>query len=167
MNFLIIGLILLVFIITFILVWVNLPGTFIFLFFTFFLGLFTSFDIISKKILIIALLVCVFLELFEFLLSALTIKIYGGKNSSAFLSILGGFFGAFIGSFIFPIIGTLFGLIFVSFLITYYNEKRHGKTHQESMQIAGSVILGYIFSKGLKSLFIIVFACYIINLLYI
>ena len=164
MNFILVGLIILVGIITFILVWLNLPGTFIFLFFSFFLGLYNSFDIISKKILIIALLVCVLLELLEYLFSTLTIKIYGGKNSSAFLSIVGGLIGAIIGSFILPVIGSLIGLLVGSFLITYYNEKSDGKTKQEAITIATSSILGYVFSKGVKSLSILMFAFYIIKL---
>ena len=108
---------------------------------------------------------CVFLELLEFLFSVLTIKIYGGKNSSAFLSIAGGLIGAIIGSFIFPILGSLFGLILGAYLITYYNEKRGGKTHDQAMKIAGSSTLGYVFSKGLKSISIAAFGLYIIKLL--
>ena len=164
MNFILVGLIISVAVITFILVWLNLPGTFIFLFLSFFLGLYNSFDIISKKILIIALLVCVLLELLEYLFSVLTIKIYGGKNSSAFLSIAGGLIGAIIGSFILPVIGSLIGLLVGSFLITYYNEKSDGKTNQEAIKIAASSILGYVFSKGVKSLSILIFSFYIIKL---
>ena len=164
MNLLIITSILLLIIISSILVWINLPGTFIFLFFTFLFGLYNSFDIIDEKKLLIAFAICVFLELIEFLFSVLTIKIYGGKNSSALLSIAGGLIGAIIGSFIFPILGSLFGLILGAYLITYYNEKRGGKTHDQAMKIAGSSTLGYIFSKGLKSISIGAFGLYIIKL---
>ena len=44
------------------------------------------------------------------------------------------------------------------------NEKREGKTHDKAMEIAGSSTLGYILSKGLKSLSIVVFGLYIIKL---
>ena len=164
MNLLLVLLIFLLVIITSILVWINLPGTFIFLFFTLCIGLYGAFDIISKKILLFTLLVYIFLELIEFLFSALTIKIYGGKYSSAWLSIIGGLIGAIIGSIIFPIVGSLLGLILGSYLITYYNEKKSGKTHLEAKRIAESSIIGYVFSKGLKSLGIIIFGIYIIKL---
>jgi len=164
MNLLIITLLILLVIISSLLVWINFPGTFLFLGIVFLFGLYNSFDIITKNFLLIALVVCILLELIEFLFSALTIKIYGGKNSSALLSIAGGFIGAIIGSFIFPVIGSLFGLILGSYLTTYYNEKREGKTNQEARKIAGSSTLGYIFSKGIKSLGIIIFGFYIIKL---
>jgi len=167
MDLLIIALIILLVIISFILVWINLPGTFLFLFFLFLFGWYDNFDIITKNFLLIGLGVFVFLEVIEFLFSALTIKIYGGKNSSALLSIAGGFIGAIIGSFIFPVIGSLFGLILGSYLITYYNEKKAGKTKQEARKIAGSSTLGYILSKGLKSLGIVVFSFYIVKLFFI
>ena len=80
------------------------------------------------------------------------------------LSIAGGLIGAIIGSFIFPILGSLFGLILGAYLITYYNEKRGGKTHDQAMKIAGSSTLGYVFSKGLKSISIGAFGLYIIKL---
>ena len=164
MDLLIITLIVLLIIISSILVWINLPGTFVFLFFTFLFGLYNSFDIIDEKKLLIAFSICVFLELIEFLFSVLTIKIYGGKNSSILLSIAGGVIGAIIGSFIFPILGSLLGLILGAYLITYYNEKKGGETHHQAMKIAGSSTLGYAFSKGLKSFSIIAFGFYIIKL---
>jgi len=164
MDLLFIVLIFLLIIFSSILVWINLPGTFIFLFFISLFGLYNSFDIISKKILLIAFIICVFFELIEFLFSVLIIKRYGGENSSTWLSIFGGLIGAILGSFIFPIVGSLFGLILGTFLIIYYNEKREGKTHNKAMKIAGSSTLGYILSKGLKSLSIVFFGLYIIKL---
>ena len=44
-----------------------------------------DFEIITKKILIILLIIFVALEIMEFLLATLTVKLYGGKNSSSFL----------------------------------------------------------------------------------
>ena len=87
---------------------------------------------------------------------------YGGKNTSAFLSIIGGFLGAIVGNFIFPIIGGMIGLIIGAYIITYYNEKKNGKTSEEATQIANSTTLGYILAKGLKSIGILVLGIYLI-----
>ena len=145
-------------IISCILVWINLPGSFLFLFFIFLYALYDGFELITQNLLLLALCIFIVLELIEFLLSLLTIKLYGGNNSSAWLSIIGGIVGAIIGSFIIPIIGSVFGLILGSYFITYYNEKNIGRTHEEAKKIAGSSTLGYIFSKGLKTVAIIIFA---------
>ena len=102
------------------------------------------------------------LEVIEFLLSAVMVKFQGGKNSSAFLSILGAIIGAIIGSFILPIIGTFLGLIIGSYLVTYYNEKNLGKNSQEATQIAISTTLGYLIGKSMKSLLIAIFVLYLI-----
>ena len=164
MNFLLILFIAFLVIISSILVWVNLPGTFIFLFCTFFLGLFNNFEILSKKILFIVLLIYIFLELIEFIFSFLAIKLYGGKKSSMFYSIVGGLICAFIGGLIFPIVGSFCGLILGSYLTIYYNEKRLGETHKKANKIAWSTVLSYSFSKGLKCLGIIFFALYILKI---
>tara|TARA_Y100000994_G_scaffold140616_1_gene115262 strand:+ start:5154 stop:5645 length:492 start_codon:yes stop_codon:yes gene_type:complete len=160
--FIFISIVLLV-VISCILVWINLPGSFLFLFFIFLYALYDDFEIITQNILLLALVVFILLELLEFLLSLLTIKMYGGNNSSAWLSIVGGIAGAIFGSFIIPIIGSVLGLIFGSYFITYYNEKNIGKTHEEAKKIAGSSTLGYIFSKGLKSATILIFALNILK----
>ena len=140
-----------------VLVWLNLPGTFLLLSTAFLMGFYTDFQIITTNMLFIALAICISLEIIEFLLIAVTVKLYGGKSSSAFLSIIGGFAGAIIGSFLLPIIGTFIGLIAGSYLITYQNELKTGKTKQKAARIAGSSILGYIASKGLKTLAILIF----------
>ena len=162
MDFVLILIICLLIIISIILVWLNLPGNFIFLFFMFLFGYFSKFEIITQKILLISLLLYILLEIIEFLLSALAIKLYGGKNTSAFLSIIGGFLGAIIGNFIFPIIGGMIGFIIGSYIITYYNEKKNGRTSEEATQIANSTTLGYMLSKGLKSTSVLVLGIYLI-----
>ena len=162
MDFILILIISLLIIFSIILVWINLPGNFIFLFFMFLFGYFSNFEIITQKILLISLLLYILFEIIEFLLSALTIKLYGGKNTSVFLSIIGGFLGAIIGNFVFPIIGGMIGLIMGAYITTYYNEKKNGKTSEEATQIANSTTLGYILSKGLKSIGILVLGIYLI-----
>ena len=162
MDFVLILIISLLIIISIILVWINLPGNFIFLFFIFLFGLFSDFTLITEKILFIILLIYILFEIVEFLLSALTVKLYGGKNTSVFLSIIGGFLGAIVGNSIFPIIGGVIGLIIGAYAMTYYNEKRSGKTSEEAIQIANSTTLGYILAKGLKSTSILVFGIYLI-----
>ena len=108
-------------IISIILVWINLPGTFIYFFLVAISSAINNFNIISKKNLLIILLVFVLLEIIEFLLLGLTIKLYSGQRSSIFLSILGGIFGAIVGNFIFPFLGAFIGLIIGSYLATYFN----------------------------------------------
>ena len=115
-------------IISIILVWINLPGTFVFLLlifcFDFFLGTtFHYFIGFPENFLMIMLIIFVVAEAIEFLLNAIMVKFYGGKNSSAFLSILGAIVGATIGNLILPIIGAFLGLIIGAYLVTYYNEK--------------------------------------------
>ena len=139
-------------ILSIILVWINLPGTFIYFFLIAITSAINNFDIISKKSLLIMLLVFVLFEIIEFLLLGLTIKWYNGQKSSILLSILGGIFGAIIGSFIFPFLGTFIGLIMGCYLATYFNEKKAGKTQKEAIKVADSTVLGYILSKGLKTL---------------
>ena len=143
------------------LIWVNLPGTFLYLFGIWLMGYMNNFEIITKKILVIILIIFIVLEIIEFLLAALTVKLYGGKSSSSFLSILGGIAGGIIGNFFFPIIGGFIGLILGSYFITYYNEKSSGKTEQEAMKIANSTTIGYILSKGLKSIALLSIVIYL------
>ena len=61
-------------IITSILVWINLPGTFIFLFCAFFLGLYDNFEILDRNLFLIIFAIYIFLEFVEFLLSFIAIK---------------------------------------------------------------------------------------------
>ena len=124
----IIAAIVLMAIISIILVWINLPGTFVFLLlifcFEFFLRtIFDYFIGFPENFLMIMLIIFVVAEAIEFLLNAIMVKLYGGKNSSAFLSILGAIVGATIGNLILPIIGAFLGLIIGAYLVTYYNEK--------------------------------------------
>ena len=161
MEFLNIVIHIIIILVSLLLVWVNLPGTFLYLFGIGLMGYMNDFEIITKKILIILLIIFVALEIMEFLLATLTVKLYGGKNSSSFLSIIGGIAGGIIGNFFFPIIGGFIGLILGSYFITYYNEKSSGKTEQEAIKIANSTTISYILSKGLKSIALLSVAVYL------
>ena len=130
--------IILLIIVTIILSWLNLPGNFIFLFSIFLMGYFEIIQSLTNQFLLIALLIFIGLEIIEFLLSALVIKLYGGTTSSSYLSVLGAIVGSIIGTFIFPIIGSVIGLILGAYMITYYNEKNNGKSVQEATNIANS-----------------------------
>lgn len=162
MDYVITIAIVLIAIISIILVWINLPGTFVLLVSIFCIDRFTDYQELPENFLITMLIVFMLLEVIEFLLSAVMVKFQGGKNSSAFLSILGAIVGAIIGSFILPIIGTFLGLIIGSYLVTYYNEKNLGKNSQEATQIAISTTLGYLIGKSMKSLLIAIFVLYLI-----
>ena len=142
-------------ILSIILVWINLPGTFIYFFLIAIISALNNFDIIPKNLLLIILSVFVLLEIIEFLLLGLTIKLYNGQKSSIFLSILGAISGAIIGSFIFPFLGTFIGLIMGSYLAVYFNEKKEGKSIKDAIKVADSTVLGYVLSKGVKTLGII------------
>ena len=144
-----------------ILVWINLPGTFVYFFLIGIISALNNFDIISKNLLLIILSVFVLLEIIEFLLLVLTVKLYNGQKSSIFLSILGGISGAIIGSFIFPFIGSFIGLIIGSYLVTYFNEKKEGKSVKDAIKVADSTVLGYVLSKGLKTLAILGLGVYL------
>ena len=146
-----------------ILSWLNLPGSFIFLFFVFLMSYFEIIIPLKNQFLLITLLILIVLEIIEFLLSALVIKLYGGTTSSSYLSILGAIIGSIIGTFIFPIIGSVIGLILGAYIITYYNEKNNGKSIQEATNIANSSILSFILTKSLKSISIIWIGWYLIK----
>ena len=83
--------------------WFHLPGTFIFLFFIFLCSFLNNFEKLGSEILIISFIGFVLLEILEFLLSILSVKFYGGKSTSSFISILGGFVCAFFMNFFLPI----------------------------------------------------------------
>ena len=155
--------IILLIIVTIILSWLNLPGNFIFLFSIFLMGYFEIIQSLTNQFLLIALLIFIGLEIIEFLLSALVIKLYGGTTSSSYLSVLGAIVGSIIGTFIFPIIGSVIGLILGAYMITYYNEKNNGKSVQEATNIANSSILSFVLTKSLKSISIIWVAWYLIK----
>jgi len=154
---------LLIIIFSVILVWINLPGTFFFLFFLFSISFINGFDFIDLKKMTLFLIVFVFLELVEFFLSAITVKFYGGKSSSSLLSIIGGIAGAVIMNFFLPIIGVFFGLIIGSYLTVYFFEIKSGNTKKEAVKIANGVIIGYVISKGIKTLAILTIGIYIIK----
>ena len=144
-----------------ILVWINLPGTFVYFFLIGIISPLNNFDIISRKLLLIILSLFILLEIIEFLLLGLTVKLYNGQKSSIFLSILGGISGAIIGSLIFPFLGSFIGLIMGSYLTTYFNEKKEGKSIKDAIKVADSTILGYVLSKGLKTVAILCLGVYL------
>jgi len=163
MNFVITSIIILLVIFTIILSWLNLPGNFIFLFSIFLMSYFEKIDPLTNQFFFIAILIFIALEIIEFLLSALVIKLYGGTTSSSYLSILGAIIGSIIGTFIFPIIGSVIGLILGAYIITYYNEKNNGKSVKEATNIANSSILSFVLTKSLKSISIIWVSWYLIK----
>jgi len=118
---------------------------------------------LKNQFFLIAILIFIGLEIVEFLLSVLVVKLYGGTTSSSYLSILGAIVGSIIGTFIFPIIGSLIGLILGAYITIYYNEKNNGKSIQEATNIANSSILSFVLTKSLKSISIIWTAYYLIK----
>lgn len=163
MSMIITSIIILLIIFTIILSWLNLPGNFIFLFFIFLMEYFEIIDPVKNQFFLITILIFIGLEIVEFLLSALVVKLYGGTTSSSYLSILGAIIGSIIGTFIFPIIGSVIGLILGAYIITYYNERNNGKSIKEATNIANSSILSFVLTKSLKSISIIWTAYYLIK----
>ena len=163
MDFIITPIIIVLIICSIILSWLNLPGNFIFLFSIFLMSYFKIIDSLTNQFFFMIILIFIGLEIIEFLLSALVIKLYGGTTSSSYLSILGAIIGSVIGTFIFPIIGSVIGLILGAYIITYYNEKNNGKSVQEATNIANSSILSFVLTKSLKSISIIWVAWYLIK----
>ena len=163
MSYLIISTLILLIILAIILCWLNIPGSFILLLSTLlFEWLYNNFEVISIVPFLIILIILIFLEIIEFVLSSIAIKVYGGKTSSAFLSILGGFVGAITLGILVPIIGGLIGLIAGTYLVTYFNEKKSGKTHEEAIRIANSSTLGYVAAKAIKTMSIVIMGLYFI-----
>ena len=158
----IIAAIVLMAIISIILVWINLPGTFVFLLLIFCFDFLLRTTFFPENFLMIMLIIFVVAEAIEFLLNAIMVKFYGGKNSSAFLSILGAIVGATIGNLILPIIGAFLGLIIGAYLVTYYNEKSLGEDSEKAAQIAKSTTWSYVLSKSMKSLLILMLMFYLI-----
>ena len=149
-------------IISIILVWINLPGTFVFLLLIFCFDFLLRTTFFPENFLMIMLIIFVVAEAIEFLLNAIMVKLYGGKNSSAFLSILGAIIGAIIGNLILPIIGAFLGLIIGAYLATYYNEKSLGEDSEKAAQIAKSATWSYVLAKSMKSSIILMLMFYLI-----
>ena len=149
-------------IISILLVWINLPGTFVFLLLIFCFDFLLRTTFFPENFLMIMLIIFVVAEAIEFLLNAIMVKLYGGKNSSAFLSIIGAIVGATIGNLILPIIGAFLGLIIGAFLVTYYNEKSLGEDSEKAAQIAKSTTWSYVLAKSMKSSIILMLMFYLI-----
>ena len=149
-------------IISIILVWINLPGTFVFLLLIFCFDFLLRTTFFPENFLMIMLIIFVVAEAIEFLLNAIMVKLYGGKNSSAFLSIIGAIVGATIGNLILPIIGAFLGLIIGAYLVTYYNEKSLGEDSEKAAQIAKSTTWSYVLAKSMKSSIILMLMFYLI-----
>ena len=149
-------------IISIMLVWINLPGTFVFLLLIFCFDFLLRTTFFPENFLMIMLIIFVVAEAIEFLLNAIMVKLYGGKNSSAFLSIIGAIVGATIGNLILPIIGAFLGLIIGAYLVTYYNEKSLGEDSEKAAQIAKSTTWSYVLAKSMKSSIILMLMFYLI-----
>ena len=161
-----IGVIVLMAILSIGMVWINLPGTFFFLLLIFLFDFFleTTFHYslnLPEKYLLWKLCIFVVAEIIEFLLNAITVKTHGGKNSSAFISIVGAILGTIVGNVILPIIGGFIGLIIGAYLLTYYNESIMGADEKKASNIAKSTTWGYVISKSMKSLLILIFIFYL------
>jgi len=168
MDNIMIGVIALMAVFSIILVWINLPGTFLFLLliflFDFFLETIFHYSInLPENYLLWMLCIFIIAEAIEFILNAVMVKIYGGKNSSAFISIIGAILGAMVGNMILPIIGGFIGLILGSYLLTHYNESIAGEDDKKARDIARSTTWGYVISKSIKSLLILAFVFYLID----
>ena len=48
-----------------------------------------------------------------------------------------------------------------SYLTTYFNEKKVGRSIKDAIKVADSTILGYVLSKGLKTLAILGLGVYL------
>jgi len=162
MDNIMIAAIVLMAIISIMLVWINLPGTFVFLLLIFCFDFLLRTTFFPENFLMIMLIIFVVAEAIEFLLNAIMVKFYGGKNSSAFLSILGAIVGATIGNLILPIIGAFLGLIIGAYLVTYYNEKSLGEDSEKAAQIAKSTTWSYVLAKAMKASIILMFMFYLI-----
>lgn len=148
--------------ISILIVWINLPGTFLFALFILCIDYIHAFEMVGKKTIIIIFIICLLLEMIEFFISSLTLKKYGGNNSTIIASIIGSIIGSIFGSMIFPIIGSLLGFILGGFGGSYYFEIKRGTANDQAIKIAKSTTLSYILSKALKSIIIILYGVYLI-----
>ena len=160
-NITIVIVIALVTLLSFIFVWLNLPGTFLLFLATIAIAYYTGFELISREMLYGFFAICLALELIEFLIGALMVKFFGGSTEASVMSVVGAVVGAIVGSFIFPVIGSVIGLFVGSYLLTYITEKNKGKTAQQASEIAISATIGNILGKGIKSISVVFVGVYL------
>lgn len=151
----------LVTLLSFIFVWLNLPGTFLLFLSTIAIAYYTGFELVSREMLYGFFGLCLALELIEFLIGAVMVKFFGGSTEAGVMSIVGAIVGAIVGSFIFPIIGSVAGLFAGSYLLTYVTEKNKGKTAQQASKIAILATIGNILGKGIKSISVVFIGIYL------
>jgi len=145
-------------------VWLSLPGTFFMAGLVLLWGLFSGFATFTINHFITVLVAVLLLEGIEFLLGGFTAKISGASNRSAWLGIVGGLVGTFLGAALFVLIGALVGLLTGSYLGVYWGEKQRGRSHRAAAGAALATLLGNMAAKLLKSSAAVVIGVWMIRM---
>jgi len=134
-----------------VLIWINLPGSFLMLAFIFIWAWIDGFTLISQPELLAIFGLLVLLELLEFALGGLAAKYAGANKRSALLAMIGGVAGTIVLGSLFFVVGAVVGLLGGSFLGAYWGETQAGKSPGEARRAALGALLGSLAGKLLKS----------------
>ncbi len=148
-------LILLVSVIALLLVWLNLPGTFL-MAALLFAAVFVSEDVFNLQQAFIALGGMVLLEGIELGLGGLTARLYGGSPGTARWAIVGGLLGTIIGASLFLIIGAFAGMLAGSWLAVFSYERKLGASISEARMAAFGSLLGNVAAKLMKNAAVVI-----------
>ncbi|MCF7808659.1 MAG: DUF456 domain-containing protein [Candidatus Marinimicrobia bacterium] len=163
MDVLLIILIIIFTVLSSVIIWLNLPGTFVMLLFIFIWAWSTGFTVISATELSIIFVILLFLEFIEYGLSGLAAKYSGAEDRSAFLAIVGGLLGTIVLGSLFFVVGAILGLFLGSYLGAYWGENQAGKTSAEARKAALGALMGSITAKVLKTAVTVVIAVWMIG----
>jgi len=134
-----------------VIIWLNLPGSFLMLLFIFIWTWLGDYALISVTELLIILGIMIVLEALEYALSGLAARYTGAEKRSAFLAIAGGLLGTIILGSLFFLVGAIVGLFLGSYLGAFWGERQAGKDYIQARQAAVGALIGTIAAKVLKS----------------
>lgn len=122
----------------------GLPGTFVIAGVALLHGLFTGFDPVTLKFLLLLLAISGVGELVEFYLGAAAARRYGGSRWAMWGAILGGFIGAVYATAILPLLGTLLGAFVGAFIGAALLEYLHLRNTGNALRVGYGAFLGAV-----------------------
>ena len=146
-----------------VIIWLNLPGSFLMLLFIFIWTWLGDYALISVTELLVILGIMIILEALEYALSGLAARYTGAEKRSAFLAIIGGLLGTIILGSLFFVVGALAGLFIGSYLGAYWGERQAGKSKQAARRAAMGALMGSFAAKVIKSAVTVVIGVWMIR----
>lgn len=134
-----------------VLIWINLPGSFLMLAFIFVWAWIGDFALISPLEIMVIFGMLVMLEVLEFALGGLAAKYTGANKRSALMAMIGGLGGTILLGSLFFVVGAVVGLLAGSFWGAYWGEVQAGKSPHEARRAALGALMGSLAGKLLKS----------------